>query len=132
MKAIDTNVLVRFLVNDDPAQAGLVHRRFAIAEQHHEVFFVPLLVIMETIWVLESAYDVGRSELLAALGNLLLLPILEFENRTALQNMLTGAAKSATDLSDLLILETARSAGCEALLTFDKKAAKAAGFELVA
>jgi predicted nucleic-acid-binding protein len=131
MKAIDTNVLVRFLVNDDPAQADLVHRHFARAEQHHEVFFVPLLVVMETIWVLESAYDVGRSELLAALGNLLLLPIFEFENRTALQSMLTRGAKSATVLSDLLILESARSAGCEALLTFDKKAAKAAGFELV-
>ena len=131
MKAVDTNVLVRFLVNDDPAQASAVRGLFASAERQREAFWVPVLVVMEAIWVLESAYAVSRSELLATLNDLLLLPVLEFEHRAAVQNMLANAARNAGDLSDLLIAETARLAGCAATLTFDRKAARAAGLELI-
>jgi predicted nucleic-acid-binding protein len=132
MKAVDTNVLVRFLVNDDPAQANAVRELFATAERQREAYWVPVLVVMEAIWVLESAYGVGRSELIATLNDLLLLPVLEFEHRGAVQRVLAGAGANAGDLPDLLIAETARQAGCEATLTFDKKAARAAGFELIA
>lgn len=131
MKAVDTNVLVRFLVNDDPAQASIVRARFADAEQQRESFWVPVLVLLETIWVLESGYGVSRSELIATLSDLLLLPILEFENRAAVQTMLTNAARTAGDLPDLFIAETAHLSGCESVLTFDKKAARDAGFELI-
>jgi predicted nucleic-acid-binding protein len=131
MKAVDTNVLVRFLVNDDPPQANAVRSLFAAAERQRESFWVPVLVMLEAIWVLESAYGVSRNELIATLNDLLLLPVLEFEHRAAVQRMLASAAKNAGDLPDLLIAETARQAGCEATLTFDRKAARAAGFELV-
>ncbi len=60
MKALDTNVLVRFLVRDDEKQARAVHRMFSRAEQGGETFYIPALVLLETIWVLESAYDIGR------------------------------------------------------------------------
>jgi predicted nucleic-acid-binding protein len=132
MKAVDTNVLVRFLVNDDPAQANAVRELFATAERQREAYWVPVLVVMEAIWVLQSAYGVDRSELIATLNDLLLLPVLEFEDRAAVQHMLAGAVENAGDLPDLLIAETARLAGCESTLTFDKKAARAAGFELIA
>ena len=56
MNAIDTNVLVRFLVNDDPVQSAEVRQLFAIAERERAMFYVALLVLLETIWVLESAY----------------------------------------------------------------------------
>lgn len=131
MKAIDTNVLVRFLVNDDQQQAEAVRRVLSRAEEQGEVFFVPLLVVMETIWVLDAAYEVSRSDILAVFNDLLLLPILEFEHRSALQNMVSVAAANTFDLADLLIAETARLAGCHKVLTFDKKAAKSELFELV-
>ena len=57
MIALDTNVLVRFLVRDDEKQAQIVYARFKQAESAREVLFVSLLVVLETIWVLESAYD---------------------------------------------------------------------------
>lgn len=132
MRAVDTNVLVRFLVNDDLAQASAVRALFATAERQREVFWVPVVVLLETIWVLESAYGISRSELIATLSDLLLLPVLEFEYRAAVQIMLTNGARDAGDLPDLLIAETARLAGCEATLTFDREAARAAGFELIA
>lgn len=131
MKAIDTNVLVRFLVNDDARQAKLVRDCFAKAAQAREVFFVPALVVLETIWVLESAYDIGRDDLVSTFADLLLFPVLEFENRTVLQAVLSKAASNRNDLSDLLISESARHAGCDRTLTFDRKAAKTLGFELL-
>lgn len=124
MKAIDTNVLVRFLVNDDPAQARVVRERLAAAERQRDAFWVPVLVVLETIWVLESAYGIERKDLIATLNDLLLMPILEFESRAAIQHVLIQAARNAGDLADLLIAETARTAGCEAILTFDRKAAR--------
>ena len=131
MKAIDTNVLVRFLVNDDQSQAQIVRECFRLAETERETFFVPLPVVLETIWVLDSAYGIGRNEIVAVFSDLLLLPILEFENRTALQGMVTAAAANNFDLSDLLIAEVARLAGCQSVLTFDQKAAKSEWFELI-
>ncbi len=131
MKAIDTNVLVRFLVDDDPAQAQVVRKRFRAAEEQREMLFVPLLVVVEAIWVLDSAYGIRRDEIIAVLSDLLLLPILEFENRVALQSVLSSAPHNRFDLPDLLIAETAHAAGCRSVLTFDKRAAGSESFELM-
>ena len=131
MKAIDTNVLVRFLVKDDHAQAEQVRQLFAAAEQQREAFHVPLLVLLETIWVLESAYQIQRRDLIEALGDLLLMPILQFEQREVVQAMLATVAASNLDLPDALIAQSALKMGCESVLTFDQKAARTDGFELL-
>lgn len=54
MKALATNVLVRFLVKDDEQQAQAVYRKFKQAEDKKEIFFIPVLVVLETVWALES------------------------------------------------------------------------------
>lgn len=131
MKAIDTNILVRFLVNDDPVQAEQVRQLFAIAEQAGTLFFVPILVMLETIWVLESAYQVQRPDLIDALSDLLLMPIFQFEQRTAIQAALAIARTNHVDMSDILIAQTALNSGCESILTFDKKAARGDALELL-
>jgi predicted nucleic-acid-binding protein len=132
MKAIDTNVLVRFLVNDDPVQGEQVRQLFAAAERQREAFFVPILVLLETIWVLESAYRIQRRDLIEALGDLLLMPVLQFEQRPAVQAMLATVMANSMDLPDALIAQSALKGGCERVLTFDKKAARSDGFELLA
>lgn len=131
MKAIDTNVLVRFLVNDDQAQAQLVRRYLQSAEKQRGTLFVPLLVVLETIWVLDFAYGIERDEIIAVMSDLLLLPILEFENRQVVQKVISSAADKRFDLPDLLIAEAAHMAGCQTVLTLDKKAAKSELFELM-
>lgn len=131
MKAIDTNVLVRFLINDDPAQGEQVRQLFATAEQQREAFHVPLLVLLETIWVLESAYEIQRQELIETLGELLLMPVLQFEQREAVQAMLASVMASNIDLPDALIAQSALKMGCESVLTFDQKAARSDAFELL-
>jgi len=131
MRALDTNVLVRFLVSDDEKQARAVYRMFSRAEQNRDSFHIPALVLLETIWVLESAYDIGREELLDAVDDLLLMPILEFESQSTVRRFIRTARDSKIDLSDLLIACSAHSASCEKVVTFDRWAARSDLFELV-
>lgn len=134
MKALDTNVLIRFLVGDDQQQAASARERFKTAEASGDQFYVSLLVALETLWVLESAYSISRKEIVNVFNDLLRMPILVFEARTILQAFVSTAASlsSKTDLADLLIGLAARFAGCDAVLTFDKQAAKSDLFELIA
>jgi len=58
MKGIDTNILIRFLIGDDAGQAEIVYRLFKEAESSRSELFVPLLVVLGMIWVLESVYEI--------------------------------------------------------------------------
>ena len=131
MDALDTNVLVRFLVKDDPIQAAIVYEKFKTMEKEKGVFFIPLLVVLETIWVLESVYSVKRVEILQSLANLVLMPILEFESQKTIRSFISNAYDSNSDLSDLLISCSAQTSGCKTVLTFDKKAARHKLFNLL-
>ncbi len=131
MKALDTNVLIRFLVRDDERQAEIIYRVFKQAESDKEVLFVPLLVVLETVWVLESVYKISRQEILDSINELILMPILEFEAQLAIINFVSSARESKIDLSDLLIAHSARFSCCECVLTFDKRASDFGLFELL-
>ena len=131
MIALDTNVIVRFLVRDDEKQAQAVYTRFKQAESAREALYVPLLVVLETIWVLESAYGKSRKEILDAFDELKSMPILRFEKDQVLQSLLSEGRKSNVDLSDLLIALAAQSCGCSGAITFDKKASAFTFFGLL-
>ena len=131
MKALDTNVLVRFLVRDHEQQAKAVYKRFKQAETKKEVFFIPILVILETIWVLESVYEVARKQILDSIDDLLLMPILEFEVQSLIRSFVTSAQETKIELSDLLIAHSAKFSGCESIITFDKRASSYKLFELL-
>ena len=131
MKALDTNVLVRFLVRDDERQASAAYKILKQAEADKQVFLIPLLVVLETIWVLEAVYSVKRNEILQAIDELLAMPVLEFEAQPVIRRVLSSAKESHTDLPDLLIAHSASDAGCERVLTFDKRASKNELFELI-
>lgn len=122
MKALDTNVLIRFLVGDDVRQAEIVYKTFKRAETEKETFYIPLLIVLEAIWVLESVYKITRHDILDSLNDLVLMPILDFESKSAIMNFISSARDNKTDLSDLLIAHAAKFSGCECVLTFDKHA----------
>jgi len=130
MKGIDTNILVRFLVGDDELQAKKVYTLFKNVESNRKELFVPLLVILELIWVLESVYEIERKDIIGSISELLLMPILKFEHQSALQKFTQTAPKNRYDLSDLIIAHSAREQGCETVITFDRKASKYSLFEL--
>ncbi len=131
MIALDTNILVRFLVRDDEKQAQAVYARFKQAEVSREVLFVSALVVLETLWVLESAYEKSRLEILDAFDEMKSMPILEFEKTQAIQRWVDEGRTCNADLSDLLIAMMSQDYGCSGVITFDKKAAKYAFFRLL-
>lgn len=131
MKAVDTNVLARFLVADDPEQSARVRRCLERAERDRDHLFVSIPVTLELLWVLRSVYEVPRSEIIEALAGLLDLSCLRFEAADRLRAMTEEARFSGLDLADLLIALTAREFGCEATLTLDRKASRDARFELL-
>lgn len=131
MKALDTNVLVRFLVCDDKLQATRVRRFLEDAEKKGEQVLVTIPVLLETIWVLKSSYDSSRTAILDALEQLTLTPVFRFEERETINRLIRFGREESVDLADLLIGLAALGAGCEATLTFDKQAAKSDLFELL-
>ena len=131
MKALDTNVLVRFLVKDDEHQADIVYKLFKKAEMDKDTLYIPLLVVLETIWVLESVYKISRPDILDSINALVLMPILDFEAQSAILSFISSAQSNEVDLADLLIAHSTKTAGCEYVLTFDKRAADYTLFKLL-
>lgn len=125
MKALDTNVLVRFLTMDDPAQSKKVIHLFRHAESNGERFHVSSLVLLELIWVLESLYRYERDDILAVFEKMLALQVLSIESPDLIESLLAAATGSKAELSDLLIGAAAHVRECDSTLTFDRKAAKA-------
>ena len=128
MLGIDTNVLVRFLVRDDPRQFEQAHRLIKREADKNESVLVGLLVLLETEWVLRSRYELSKPEILSALSALLDVAGLVFEDEPSVERALYSWKDSAADFADCLIDARNRQLGCQATVTFDTKALKLAGF----
>jgi len=131
VRAIDINILVRFLVGDDKSQTEKVYELFKKTESTSGTLFVPFLVVIELVWVLESAYEVPRTAIIESISDLILMPILKFEHQSSLQQFTHLAHNNKFDLSDILIGCSAKQQGCETVITLDKKASKSELFELL-
>lgn len=115
VQAVDTNVLVRLLARDDARQAAAADAAVAKGA------WVSLLVLAETMWVLEAVYERSARQLSAALELLLAHESLAVQDADAVACALAQfRAKPALGFSDCLVLEIARKAGQLPLLTFDK------------
>ena len=131
MTGVDTNVLVRFLVGDDPEQASRAVRLFARATAEGDKLFVSQIVVCELVWVLSYAYDKGRSEIAAGLESLLRARQLTFEDGDQVRAALERFAAGDGDLADWLIWERARVAGAEHVFTFDSRLLRSPEFAKV-
>jgi predicted nucleic-acid-binding protein len=125
---VDTNVLVRFLVGDDPEQASRARRLFERATAQGERIFVAQIVVCELVWVLGYAYDKSRSEIAAGLASLLRTRQLVFEDVEQVQSALERYAAGHGDLADWLIWERSRAAGVERVATFDTRLVRSPEF----
>ncbi len=131
MRALDTNIIVRFLVRDDEKQAQLVYEKLKEVERNDDQLFIPLAVILEVIWVLESAYGLSRSDVLDSFEVMRQMPIFAFEKGSVLDNLIIEGRRTRLDLSDLLIAFSAQASDCNTVLTFDKKASRLSLFQLL-
>ena len=130
MIGVDTNVLVRYLVQDDPAQTGLAKRFLETELSDRQPGFVSLVVLVETLWVLRSIYALTPVELVETVRDLLEIGQLHVEQRTSVMRALTRIGQRNADLVDALVAEIAVEAGCTRTVTFDRAAVKL-GMELL-
>lgn len=131
MIGIDTNVLLRLLVRDDDAQVRAAERYIATHCSPDDPGFVSLVVLVETAWALRRLYLYDRSQIATALRALLNVAELEIESAAEVRSALTDFATSTAGLVDCLVARTNIAAGCDHTVTFDRKAAKLPGFELL-
>ncbi|MEP6765661.1 MAG: type II toxin-antitoxin system VapC family toxin [Gemmatimonadaceae bacterium] len=128
MLALDTNVLVRYLVEDDARQSALATAVIHRAISGDESLFVSDVVVCEAVWVLGRLYKVGRTEIIGLLRDLFRARHLEFRATDELSRALEAYEGGKGDFSDYLIREHARAADCESVVTFDKVLLKERGF----
>jgi predicted nucleic-acid-binding protein len=124
MIAVDTNLLVRILA-DDPGQPAQVDAARTLASQAQQVF-VPLIVQVETVWVLESGYGLSKETIVQALEHLEVNQAFVMEDEDLSHRALELFRSSNADYSDCLILSTCRARDLM-LYTFDKRLSKLAG-----
>jgi predicted nucleic-acid-binding protein len=131
MIAADTNLLVRHLTEDEPAQTRRVRGWLGEASANREHVFISLVVVAELCWVLESVYDFKRKGIARGLRELLEDGQFVFADRPTIETALEAFAHANADFPDHLIGLTAAGAGAVTTFTFDKKAAKLPGFTLL-
>jgi len=126
MIGIDTNILTRFFVQDDPQQSARVDS-FLHKLTPNNPGFISSVVLVELAWVLRGRYGVSRSDLIEYFKQLLESPELFIENEAALTQTIIRFASPGTDFADCFIERIASFAGCSHTVTFDARATKAPG-----
>ena len=132
MAALDTNVLVRFLMQDEPAQLRSAQRLIRNSLGAGKLLFVPVTVALELEWVLRSRFELGKPAVLQTFSQLLSTVELRFEAAACIEWALRQYKDATADFSDCLHAALAGQAGEQPLWTFDKAAAKLAGARLLA
>jgi predicted nucleic-acid-binding protein len=127
---LDTNVLVRYIVQDDPIQSP---KATALIESlsPDDPAFLSLTLILELIWVLSSLYERDKADLIQIIDSLLRTHVFAVEQTQTLWNALSLYRTAKADFEDCLIQCSGSAAGCDYTLTFDSGAAKTAGMRLI-
>lgn len=131
MIGLDTNVLVRYIAQDDPKQSP---KATALIESlsPESPGFVTVVSVVELVWVMQSCYAVGRDAIAEALVQLLRTKEIVVQNAEVVWRAIHVFTGSGADFADCLIERSAAAAGCAEVYTFDRVAARGAGMKLIA
>ena len=130
MKAIDTNVLVRYIMQDDEKQAALATQLIESCDEKQPAM-INHLVLCETLWVLTYTYKYNRKELAPLLKQILSTENFEIPQSSLIWKAIYDYENGNADFSDYLIGQTNLKLGAEGTWTFDKKAGKHGSFQLL-
>jgi predicted nucleic-acid-binding protein len=131
MIGLDTNILVRLLVADDPEQTARAQRFVEARCTSESPGFINSIVLAECVWALLRVYKFSRAQIAAAIEALLAGDDRSVEHHDAVRAALEGYRAGRVDLVDAMIVGINRAHGCEATATFDREAAKMDGFVAV-
>jgi len=127
---VDTNILVRYLAQDDPRQAALATRLFESLSSDSPAF-ISQIVLVETVWVLRSCYAADAAKIGQVIETLLRTETIQLERVEVVWRALRRFRKGRGSFPDALVTELARDAGCERIYSFDQAAAQRAGMTLL-
>ncbi len=130
MIGIDTNVLLRYIVQDDPEQTAK-SRAFFNQLTPDMQGWIALVTLAELVWVLRTTYDAPRSRIAAVVKSLLNAQDLDFERRDSVVEALAAFHAGKADFADCLIVACNHAAGCTTTVTLDRTAAKLKGMRLL-
>jgi predicted nucleic-acid-binding protein len=130
MIGLDTNVIVRYVMQDDPKQSQKAVRLIE-ALSAESPGFVPVVAVVEFVWVLTSCYELTREQVAAAIDGVLRAKEFVVDRMEQIAQALRVYRSGSADFADCLIERGAASAGCEKTMTFDVSAAKSAGMTLI-
>ena len=123
MIGLDTNVLVRYIMQDDAKQAKLASELME-ALTVDEPGFIPVVAIIELVWVLSSSFALVRNQVVQVLEVLLQTKEVQVENAEVVWRAVRLYRASAADFADCLIERSAAAAGCARTMSFDRGAVK--------
>lgn len=131
MIGIDTNVLLRLWLDDDPAQSRRIDALLATHGREAGSLLISDVVLGEAVWTLGSVYEHGKAEQLKAVRSVLDEAAFAFENRDAVTAALAAAEQASCGFSDCLIAAKHAALGCTFTATFDKRMRKLAGVRVI-
>ena len=131
MIGLDTNVLVRHLVQDDPGQSRKATQVITTQCTRDDPGFINRIVLCELVWVLEGAYGYSKNTIVAVLEKLLRTSQLKIEDPQAAWTAFRLYQTGKADFADCLLGTSNRLGGCETTVTFDHAAGKLEGFRVI-
>ena len=131
MIGLGTNILVRYLAQDDPVQSPKATELIEQRLTEENPGFVSVVAMVETAWVLDRAYGLANHEIAAAIERTLQADVLVVENEQEVFAAMIALREGHGSFADALIGGLGRRAGCTRTLTFDRKASQLPGFEFL-
>ena len=120
MIAVDTNVLLRLLVGDDPSQAAKARRLFDRADAEQKTIWVSDTVLVELVWTLARAYSRDRADIVKALRTLSSHATVVLESAAAVRDATDAFERGRADFADCLLCVKVQMVGCDEVATFDR------------
>lgn len=131
MIALDSNVLIRYIAQDDPVQSPQATAIIDSALSRQECIFIPVVVLCETVWVLRGYYKLSKQKIVQVLEALTAEKGFEIEACPEIMRALADYRKNSGDFADYVIGHISRRSGCTAVYTFDNKLKRSSLFHAV-
>jgi predicted nucleic-acid-binding protein len=131
MIGLDTNVLVRHIMQDDPLQSPKATRIIERLLTEEDPGFISLATMLESAWVLENIYGLSTQELAQAIETVLQIETFVVQNEKEVHAAMLALKTGHGSFDNALIAALGLWAGCTSTLTFDRKASRLQGFKLI-
>ncbi|HEY4931735.1 MAG TPA: PIN domain-containing protein [Terriglobales bacterium] len=129
MIGLDTNVIVRYLTQDDPLQSRIANEILERRLTPEKPGFLCVVTMVEIVWVLDRAYGLTDQEIAAALERMLQTDVLLIEHEQEIFTAMIALKERRGTFADALIAALDAKAGCRRTLTFDQKVMRLPAFE---